>query len=259
MFLSGGFTATGSGEDGAVRLLGAHIGGQLDCTGATLRNKSGPALIADGLQVGQGMFLSDGFTATGSGEVGAVRLLGAHIGGQLDCTGATLRNDSGPALLADSLQVGQAMFLRGGFTATGSGEDGAVRLLGAHIGGQLDCTGATLRNDSGPALNADSLQVGQAMFLSGGFTATGSGENGAVRLPGAHIGGQLDCTGATLRNNSGPALTLTACRSARTCTSAAGSPPPAPASSARSACPAPTSAASSTAPGRPCATTPAPP
>ena len=50
-------------------------------------------------------------------------------------------NDSGPALSADGLQVGQDMFLRGGFTATGSGEDGAVRLNGAHIGGQLDCTG----------------------------------------------------------------------------------------------------------------------
>ena len=60
------------------------------------------------------------------------------------------------------------MFLRGGFTATGSGGDGAVRLIGAHIGGQLDCTGADLRNDSGPALVADGLQVGQDMYLAAG-------------------------------------------------------------------------------------------
>ena len=137
------------------------------------------------------MFLRGGFTATGSGEDGAVRLLGAHIGGQLDCTGATLRNDSGPALAADSLQVDQGMFLRGGFTATGSGEDGAVRLLGAHIGGQLDCTGASLGNDSGPALFADGLQVGQAMFLTGGFTATGGGADVAVDLTGTRVGGAL--------------------------------------------------------------------
>ena len=109
-------------------------------------------------------------------ERGAVRLIGAHIGGQLACAGAELRNDSGPALAADGLQVGQDMYLSGGFTATGSGGDGAVRLLGAHIGGQLDCDGAELRNDSGPALAADGLQVDQAMFLRGGFTATGSGE-----------------------------------------------------------------------------------
>jgi hypothetical protein len=125
-------------------------------------------------------------------------LFGAHIGDQMDCGGADLRNDSGPALTAGGLQVGQNMFLSGGFTATGSGENGAVRLPGAHIGGPLDCSGADLRNDSGPALIADGLQVGQSMFLCGGFTATGSGENGAVRLPGAHIGGSLECNGADL-------------------------------------------------------------
>jgi hypothetical protein len=205
MFLRGGFTATGSGGGGAVRLLGAHIDGQLACTGAELRNDSGPALAADGLQVGQGMLLRGGFTATGSGGDGAVRLLGAHIGISLECDGAELRNDSGPALYADGLQVGQGLFLRGGFTATGSGGDGAVRLLGAHIGHQLSCTRAELRNDSGSALAADGLQVGQDLYLRA-VTATGHGGDGAVRLPGAHIGGQLACEGARLRNDSGPAL-----------------------------------------------------
>jgi hypothetical protein len=37
------------------------------------------------------------------------------------------------------------------------------------------CAGAILRNNSGPALHADSLQVGQDMYLRGGFTATGGG------------------------------------------------------------------------------------
>src|ERR1700747_61335 len=56
----------------------------------------------------------------------------------------------------------------------------------------LDCDGAERRNDSGPALSADSLQVGQNMYLTDRFTATGSGSDGAVRLPVARIGGQLD-------------------------------------------------------------------
>ena len=207
MALTDGFTATGSGELGAVRLNGAHIGGILDCSGAKLRNDSGPALAAGRLQVDQSLHLRSGFTATGSGERGAVHLLGAHIGGQLDCSNAKLRNDSGPALAADGLRADEDLYLRGGFAAIGSGELGAVRLLGARIGGQLDCSDAELRNDSGPALTADGLQVDQDMFLTGGFTATGSGERGAVRLLGAHIGGQLDCSGAKLRNDSGPALT----------------------------------------------------
>ena len=92
---------------------------------------------------------------------------------------------------------------------------------------QLDCAGASLRNDSGPALAADGLQVDQAMFLRGGFTATGGGESGAVRLTGAHIGGQLDCAGASCATTPAPPWSPTACRSTRPCSSPAGSPPPA--------------------------------
>ena len=206
IFLHSGFIATGAGELGAVRLLGAHIGGDLGCDGAQLRNDSGPALRGSGLQVGRSMFLRNGFMATGAGELGAVRLLGAHIGGDLACNGAQLRNDSGPALHGERLQVGGSMFLRNGFMATGAGELGAVRLLGAHIGGDLGCDGAQLRNDSGPALRGSGLQVGRNMFLRNGFMATGAGELGAVRLLGAHISGDLACNGTQLRNDSGPAF-----------------------------------------------------
>ena len=206
VFLSDGFTATGAGEAGAVRLLGAHIGMNVYCEGARLRNDSGPALVADGLQVGLSMFLREGFTATGAGEASAVRLVGAYIGGQLSCNGASLRNDSGPALLADSLKVGQTMLLRDGFTATGAGDIGVVNLKGADIGGGLNGTGASLRNDSGPALNADGLQVGGNMLLRDGFTASGAGKDGLVRLVGARIGNNLECDGARLRNDFGPAM-----------------------------------------------------
>jgi hypothetical protein len=191
---------------GAVRLNGARIDDILDCAGAHLGNDSGPALEADALQVGQSMYLHRGFTATGAGELGAVRLLATRIGINLYCDGARLANDSGTALAADGLQVGRSMVLGSGFTAIGAGELGAVRLLAVRIGGQLRCDGADLRNDSGPALVAESLQVGQKMLLRSGFTATGAGELGAVRLTSAHISGSLECEGANLRNDSGPAL-----------------------------------------------------
>ena len=42
------------------------------------------------------------------------------------------------------------MFLRNGFTATGAGKDGAVQLVGAHIGGTLECDGACLVNGPAP-------------------------------------------------------------------------------------------------------------
>jgi hypothetical protein len=151
------------------------------------------------------MFLTGGFTAAGAGDLGAVLLAGAHIGGAyLDCNGVDLRNDTGPALLADGLQVSQTMSLSHGFTATGSGGDGAVRLPGAHIGGQLSCTGAVLRNDSGPALVAYGLRVGQDMFLSGGFIATGGGKGSVLDLTSAQVGGTLSFDPACLDHAINP-------------------------------------------------------
>jgi hypothetical protein len=199
-----GARVIGHTKYGAVHLIFAHIGDTLDCTGAEVRNDSGPALAANGMQVGQ-ISLRLGFTATCSTEFGAIMLTGANIGRVLDCSGAKLRNDSGPALAADGLQVGQTISLADGFTATCSTELGAIMLTGANIGGILDCTEAELWNDSGPALVADGLQVGQTMFLCGGFTATGNGDEGAVNLAGARIG-TLNCDVVTVRNDSGPAL-----------------------------------------------------
>ncbi len=174
----------------------------------------------------------------------------------LGLAGCQIEPATEPALDAENLTCG-VLALTGARTVSYA-DSGAVRLNGAHISGHLDCTGAELRNDFGPALFADGLQVDQAMFLRY-FTATVSTGDGAVRLLGAHLGGQLDFDGAQLRNDSGPALAADGLQVDGTCSFATGSPPPAAAASGRSACPAPTSAASSTAPGRTCATTPAPP
>ena len=206
VILSDGFSAIGADERGAVHLLSAHIGSQLICNRATLRNGNGPALNAEQLQTGRDVFLCDGFSAIGAGQAGAVRLVGARIGGQLRCAGANLRNDSGPALDAALLQTERDTHLRKGFSASGAGSTGAVRLLGAHIGGQLDCSGATIRNDSGPALSAERVRVDQSLLLAHGFSATGSGDAGAINLRRAHLGGQLGCVKATVVNRSGPAL-----------------------------------------------------
>jgi hypothetical protein len=250
MFLVDNFTATGVGWSGAVVLSGAHIGGQLNLSGATVTNDYGPALEAESLQVDQSMFLRDQFTASGAGAAGAVVLSGAHIGGQLSARGAKLTNDSGPALMAENLQVDQSLILRDQFTANGSGKLAAVRLPGAEIGGQLDATGAKLTNGSGPALTADNLRASQGIHLEDQFTAFGAGELPAVRLSGAKVGGQLNLSGAKLTNDSGPALAADSCTSTRTCTYWTNSPPPAPVNSPQLCCPAPTLSARCTRPAR---------
>jgi hypothetical protein len=156
------------------------------------------------LQVDQAIFLRGGFTAIGAGELGAVRLRSAHVGGSLDCTGASLHNNSGPALDASSLEVGQGMYLRSEFIATGTGEPGAVNLAGAHIGGSLHCEGADLHNESGPSLAADSLQVSRGMYLTDGFTAISGGDGVAVDLTGTRVGGMLFFDPACLKHEADP-------------------------------------------------------
>lgn len=139
---------------GEVRLLGAKIGGDLDCSGGSFENPRGKALSADRLTTGGDVFLSNGFRA-----MGEVCLLGAKIGGTLDCGRGRLETPEGVALTADRLTTGGGVFLRDGFRAAGE-----VRLLGARIGGDLACTGGSFENPEGVALNADRADVQGVLF-----------------------------------------------------------------------------------------------
>jgi hypothetical protein len=190
--------------DGAIILRGARIGAWLDLRGASLTGAGSPALNADSLTIGQNMLCMDGFTANGE-----IRLLGAHIGGRLDLSGARLTSTDSLALNADNLSVALDMFCRDESTADGEIRhftvNGEIRLLGAHIGGQFDLSGAQLTSTGEPTLNADGLTVDQSMFCADGFTA-----NGEVCLVGARIGRELGINGATLNNPDGLALTLAA-------------------------------------------------
>jgi hypothetical protein len=226
LFLTAGFTASGAGKDGTVRLMGAHVGGHLDLSGAQISNTgdgeaAGPALVADSLLVDGEVFLIEGFEASGAGKLGTVRLPGAHIGGQMNALGAEIRNTgdgeaAGPALYADRLVVDGNLVLTAGFEASGAGKDGTVRLPGAHIGGQLIASGAQISNTgdgeaAGPALIANILVVDGSLLLTAGFTASGAGEDGTIRLAGAHIGGQMNASGAQISNTgdgeaAGPAM-----------------------------------------------------
>jgi hypothetical protein len=137
--------------------------------GCRLEHRSQPPLAAEGLTATD--LVLDRAVITANCKDGAVLLYGAHLG-RLRGDEATIRNDSGPALAADGLQVDHSVLLRSGFEAVGAGDAGAVRLVGAHLG-TLDCSKATIRNGSGPALAAFGLQVDQNVYLHRGFEAVG--------------------------------------------------------------------------------------
>jgi adhesin HecA-like repeat protein len=189
----------GFSSSGEVCLVGAHIGGQVDLTGAHLTNPEGPALSADRLTVGQSMLCVTGFKAEAE-----VRLVGTHIEGTLSFNGARLKNSGGFALVANALTVKQHLLFRDGFMASGE-----VRMVGAHIGGQLNLDEAWLENPGRFALAADVLTVDQDAFFREGFVAKGE-----VRMFGAHAGGQLNFRQARLMNPGGRALNLAGVRAA---------------------------------------------
>lgn len=157
--------------DGEVRLLGADIGGDLECSDGSFNVASGDALSADGIKVTGEVNLGGGFTAEGG-----VRLLGAEIGGDLQCSGGSFKLPLSIALSADRIKVTGNVDLGGGFTA-----EGEVRLLGAEIGGNLQCSGGSFEVARGDALRAYGLRLTGTLFLSSA-TISGGINLGAARI-----------------------------------------------------------------------------
>jgi hypothetical protein len=201
-----------------VQIAGGWIDGEMDCEGAVLphdlilwdcrldgdlilRSATTRSLCLDGtrlkvilgdqLATAGGVFLREGFHATGE-----VRLLGARIGGGLGCNAGRFENPGGDALSCDGAEITGDVFLHNGFHASG-----AVRLLGARIGGDLACDGGRFDNPKGVALHCDRVETKGGVFLHNGFHASGE-----VRLLGARIGGDLDCNGGRFEKPKGVAL-----------------------------------------------------
>ena len=114
-----------------VRIRGAKITGELDFEDAVLPHPL--ALV--------GCALADGITLVDA-RTRSLNLSGSRTG----------------RISADRLKTAGGVFLTNGFRA-----EGEVRLLGADIGGQLGCTGATFSNPTGDALSADGLKTAGAV------------------------------------------------------------------------------------------------
>jgi len=199
VFLRNDFSAKGG-----VRLVGAKIGGNLECDASSFENPTEYALSADRIDVTGGIFLRSRFGANGG-----VRLLGGKVGGNLDCNAGSFVNDAGDALSADGIDVRGNIFLRSGFSAKGKvrfSAKGEVRFLGAKVGGTLDCSEGSFEkgsfeNATGKALSADGIDVKGSILLRSDFSAKGE-----VRLLGANVGGDLECSKGSFENASGAAL-----------------------------------------------------
>ena len=203
------FRCEGHGENGALRLLGARLGGQVSFEDATIVNAEGPALMADHVNIQGSLYLNSGFYVESQSSKGGVRLPGASVGGQLSLKEAEIFNNGGPAFQGDGLRVGRDVFFEGSFVTGGVGGSAAIRLVNAKVGGQLVFEKAHLVNSNGAALIATRLTVESNMYFDTGSTASGNGKDGVVHLVGAHVHGVLDLSDSIITNESGVGLDVT--------------------------------------------------
>ncbi|MGR3174019.1 MAG: hypothetical protein ACUZ8N_05410 [Candidatus Scalindua sp.] len=211
VLLRDGFKSTG-----IINLLGAKIGGNLECSyKCEFINPDGASFAGDLMTVEGNVFFSDDFLAQGE-----VRLYDAKIEGSLTCNDSHFINKTGKALNARRLEVNDVL-LRKNFRAQGE-----VSFYGAKIGGDLDLQGAHLFNENSIALNAAAVTVKGSMILSrylvdlDQFTRSSSqvavlkGESevnfkayGEVVLMHATIDGNLECNNGQFINPNGSAIT----------------------------------------------------
>jgi hypothetical protein len=137
-------------------------------------------IVAHGAIVRGPLFLGNGFQSSA-----AVDFHGARIEGGVQCTGAFLAAH-GYALSLEGGSIQGDVFLANGFRSCAE-----VRLLGAKIRGDLNCDGASLSPVAGgKALSLDRASIGGNVFF------TNLRASATLSLPGAQIGGELNCTRA---------------------------------------------------------------
>lgn len=188
-----------------IRIRGARITGRLDLENVTsdVGLELIDCIIEDGIHAYGAKLPQLGLV--GCLVIGEVNLGGAHLG-LLNCEGATLRNANGSALYANGAQIDHAMILMSGFNARGAGDNGAVHLSGARVGGWLNCKGAVMRNESGPALKAKQATLWSANLSE--VVAVGAGVGPAVDLERVEVAESLLFEPEKIEHETEPRLRL---------------------------------------------------
>ncbi len=213
-------SAASTSRKAAVWLCEARIGGRLLCVDTVIDGQGERSVQADRLEVGGNIRLLHRFSG-----IGEVRLIGAHIGGSLDLTGARIEADSsGLALDLGEATIDGSVFLIPDAQGRKPVVRGRIDMGRARISGQLLIRGATLAPEqglpvgsaysrsrlSGTALNAPRLSVGAETTLedscqvSGGIELSMSdlsslsiGPGCSLQAPGRTV---LDLSNAELRS-----------------------------------------------------------
>jgi hypothetical protein len=167
-----------------------------------------PGLLANGVRIRRDLDLSgtqlEGAhnTTASTSMRAAIWLCESEIAGRLLCVDTVIDAGSGRSIQGDRMQVSGNVRLLHKFTAHGE-----VRLIGAHIGGSLDLTGASIESSSDHGLALDlgeSVIDGSVFLISDERSGRSPQLHGRIDMGGARIAGQFLIRGARLEAHGVP-------------------------------------------------------
>ena len=120
-------------------------------------------------------------TLRGSRILGAVKVVGARLTGDLALNGTSLDHAEGAALAADGVKIAGDVDLR---AASITGE---TSLIGARVNGDVKLDGGTFESPGAIAMTLNRAVIDGALFLRGGVTI-----DGALSLNGTQVGTIVD-------------------------------------------------------------------
>lgn len=161
-----------------------------------------PGLLANGVRIRRDLDLSRSrvtgglLTTASTSKRSAIWLCESTIGGRLLCVDTVVRSDGERSIQADRMRVGGTVRFLHKFAATGE-----IRLLGAHIEGSLDLTGARITCGKGPALDLGDAVIGGSLFLIPDSEGRRPVIRGRIDMGSTRISGQLLIRNARLRKS----------------------------------------------------------
>lgn len=203
MFVHGALLLKYVRVTGETRMLGARVRGAAEFRGRFRSPEGGDALSLDGIKVGGGMHLTEGFHA-----YGATRLIGAEIRKDLDCTGARFRKPIDPedpdptnrrredVLRRIALSAGR-MTVRGSVFFDEVKAVGGIRLVGSRIWGELRANRASFTMGRGDYPELEKRDFGMSVFnardarIDAGCDLSNCATNGMLVFQRSRVGADL--------------------------------------------------------------------
>jgi hypothetical protein len=176
------WTSASTSKRSAIWLCESEIGGRLLCIDTTIDGLGDRSIQADRIRVGSAVRLIHTFNS-----LGEIRLLGAHLGGSLDLTGARIESTDGPAVDIANATIGGCIYLIEDPEGRRPVIRGHVKMGSARIAARFVIRNTTIEapldmprcsiyarpTAIGTALGADRLSVGAEMTLTGRIEVTG--------------------------------------------------------------------------------------